>query len=109
MHNRLISWGSTFDTLASCLSSIKSACTSTPMTISAPIALATSTGKLFSTPPSTSTMLSTRTGVNAPGMAMLARMARTRLPCVITTSFRLTMSAATQAKGIGNSVKSSES
>jgi len=41
---------------------------------------ATSIGRLFAMPPSTSRRPSISTGATAPGMAMLARIARERLP-----------------------------
>ena len=47
----------------------------TPITISAPISRATSTGKLFFNPPSTSTISPILTGENAAGIAIEARIA----------------------------------
>ena len=82
---------------------------STPMVISAPIFFATSTGKLLDIPPSTNNMLSNVTGAKAPGIAMLARIAKGNTPLSITTSAPSTMFAATQAKGIGKSLKEMES
>ena len=46
------------------------------------------------------------TGAKTPGMAMLARMAVGKLPPRKTTSLPVTMSVATQAKGMGMSLKS---
>ena len=49
------------------------------------------------------------TGVNTPGMAMLARMAVDRLPPRKSYSVLSTMLEATQANGMGRSAKSMES
>ena len=109
MQRRLMICGITPETDSSLSSFIKSACTSTPITISAPNSRATSVGKLFNIPPSTSTRSPVLTGVNTPGIAMLARIACTRFPPFITISSRWNISAATQANGIGNCRKSRES
>ena len=82
---------------------------STPITISAPNSLATSTGKLSTTPPSTYTTESMVTGVNAVGIAIEARMQVGRFPLVNTFFSPLMASVPTQAKGTGISSKCSVS
>ena len=54
-------------------------------------------------------MLSCRTGVNTPGIAILARMAVESIPSWNTICSPLTTLAATQAKGMGSLLKSMES
>ncbi len=78
---RLTSWPSTpiADVMSSRLSS--GVWMLTAMTTSAPhAARATSIGRLFDTPPSTSIRPSISTGVTPPGIAMLARIARASGP-----------------------------
>lgn len=76
------------------------------ITTSAPIARTTSTGTLFETPPSTSSLPSSSTGEKTVGIAMLARMARARSPSLSTTISPLAMSVATMRNGIGSRSKS---
>ena len=99
-------WGNDFKSLAV---TFFVEVTSTPMMMSAPISLSTSAGKLFTKPPSTSTLSPMVTGENTPGMAILARMAVGMLPLRSTTSWPEIMSVATQAKGMGKSLKSMSS
>ena len=80
--------------------------TSTPMMMSAPISFSTSAGKLFTKPPSTNNLSPIATGENRPGMDMLARIAVGTLPLRSTTSSPVIISVATQAKGMGRSLKS---
>ncbi len=80
--------------------------TSTPTTTSAPIRATSWTGKLRPSIPSTSRRSPISTGVKAEGMAMLARSASERSPWSSTTVSPVTMSVATQTKGIGNEEKS---
>ena len=67
----------------------------TTMTTSAQRWRATSTGMLRTMPPSERICLPTMTGANAPGMAMLARIAVAMSPLSSTTIWPLTMSVAT--------------
>ncbi|MNU62679.1 hypothetical protein D3C71_519130 [compost metagenome] len=79
---------------------------STAMTISAPMLRTTSTGRLLVKPPSTSKWLPCCTAANAPGTAILARIAVARSPLAITTSLPLPISVAIALNGIGNLSKS---
>ena len=76
------------------------------MTTSAHSLRATSTGMLRTMPPSASTLPSCTTGENAPGIAMLARIAVARSPLSSTTISPVTMSVATARNGIGSPSKS---
>ncbi len=76
------------------------------MTTSAQVSRAMSTGMLRTIPPSARMYLSTVTGANAPGIAMLARMAVARSPLLSTTIWPETMSVATALNGIGSWSKS---
>ena len=60
-------------------------------------------------PPSTNTILSSLTGVNTPGMAMLARIAVESTPSWNTILLPFTMFSDTQAKGMGSLLKLIES
>ena len=80
---------------------------STQIITSAPISFATSTGRLFKAPPSTSIFPFHSTGANTPGIDMLARIANGNEPDENTTSLPSTRSTATQRKGIGRLEKSS--
>jgi hypothetical protein len=77
----------------------------TAMTMSAPIARATSTGRLRTRPPSTSSRLPTRTGAMPPGTDIDARIAVIRLPSFSSTISPVPRSVAIARKGIGNSSK----
>ena len=74
----------------------------TAITMSAPIARATSTGRLSVSPPSTSSMPPTCAGAIAAGTDMLARIACASSPSSITTAFPVTRSVATARNGIGS-------
>ena len=74
----------------------------TTMTTSAHISRATSTGMFRTMPPSERTMSFRGTGENAPGIAMLARIAVARSPSFNTTMSPVTMSVATARNGIGS-------
>ena len=78
----------------------------TAMTTSAPMARATSTGRLRVSPPSTSILPSICTGATAPGTDMLARIAVARSPGLKTTIWPVTTSVAMARKGIGSLSKS---
>ncbi len=78
----------------------------TAMTMSAPISRATSTGRLFTRPPSTSIMPSNSAGAMIPGTDMLARIASARSPLSNTFGLPVTRSVATARKGIGSVLKS---
>ena len=78
----------------------------TTMTTSAHVSRAMSTGMLRTIPPSARMYLSRVTGANAPGIAMLARMAVARSPLFRTTMSPVTMSVATARYGIGSRSKS---
>ena len=80
--------------------------TVTPITMSAPISLHTSTGKLSCIPPSISTLSPILTGAKTPGMAIDARMHCGSTPWRKLTCSPVTISVATQAKGMGNLSKS---
>ena len=82
---------------------------SMPMTTSAPICRARSTGKLLRMPPSTRTMPFVRTGAKRPGMDIVERIAVPMLPLCHTFALPETTSVATQANGIGRRRKSVES
>ena len=88
---------------------LSGSCTLSPITTSAPIFRATSTGKLLLIPPSTNTISPFRIGVKAPGIAILARIASISEPLWYTYSASPIISVETQAKGIGNLLKSIES
>ena len=77
----------------------------TTISTSAPIARATSTGTLFTRPPSPSTRPSISVGENTPGTLMLERSASAKSPSERITGWPLSMSVATARKGIGNSSK----
>jgi hypothetical protein len=79
---------------------------STAMMTSAPRSRATSTGRFFETPPSTSRRSSSWTGEKMPGIAMLARSARARLPSARITASPVFASVATARNGIASSSKS---
>ena len=78
----------------------------TTMTMSAQVSRAMSTGMLRTIPPSARMYLSTATGANAPGIAMLARIAVARSPLFRTTISPVTMSVAMARYGIGSWSKS---
>ena len=78
----------------------------TTITTSAQVSRAMSTGMLRTIPPSARMYLSRVTGANAPGIAMLARMAVARSPLFRTTMSPVTMSVATARYGIGSWSKS---
>jgi hypothetical protein len=78
----------------------------TAMTISAPIARAMSTGRLFVSPPSTSSLSPISAGAIAPGTDMLARMTDASSPSLNTTARPVTRSVATARYGIGSWSKS---
>ena len=61
-----------------------------------------SAGKLLRTPPSTSTMRPVRTGSNRPGIDIVERIAVVMDPLPQFFALELTMSPATQTKGIGS-------
>ena len=65
------------------------------MTMSAPIARATSTGRLSVSPPSTSSWPSISAGAIAPGTDMLARIADASSPSLKTTALPVIRSVAT--------------
>ena len=88
-----------------CWSVAVSAPTLTAMTVSAPIFLVTSAGMLLSAPPSTSSQSSKLTGVNTPGMAIVARIACASEPLPSTTASACFRSVATQRNGVGRSSK----
>ena len=73
------------------------------------MALATSTGRLLTSPPSSMSRESRLTGLNAPGMAMLARIDIDRLPEASTAVLPVLMSQATARYGMGRWLKSMES
>ena len=77
----------------------------TAMMRSTPIARATSTGRLSTSPPSPRMRPSTSIGANRPGTDMLARSACARSPSRKTTASPLSMSVATARKGIGRPSK----
>ena len=79
--------------------------TSTAITMSTPMLLATSTGRFSTTPPSTSRRPSTSTGANTPGADMLARIAEVRSPPASTMRAPVSRSAATARYGVGSSSK----
>ena len=70
--------------------------------MSAPIARATSTGRLSVRPPSTSSMSPICAGAITPGTDMLARITRGRSPSSNTTARPVTRSVATARYGIGS-------
>jgi len=74
----------------------------TAMTMSAPIALTTSTGRLLTNPPSPRMRPSISMGANMPGTDMLARIALYSSPRSKTISLPVTMSVATARKGRGS-------
>jgi len=74
----------------------------TTMTRSAHNSRATSMGMFRTSPPSLRMYGSMITGANAPGIAMLARIAVARSPSLSTTIWPVTMSVATARYGIGN-------
>jgi hypothetical protein len=69
--------------------------TLTAMTMSAPIARATSTGRLLTSMPSTSSRPPISAGAIAPGTDMLARIADASSPSLKTTAVPVTRSVAT--------------
>ena len=71
----------------------------TTMTTSAHMSRPTSTGMLWTMPPSDRTYWSVSTGANAPGIAMPARMAVARSPLPSTTMLPVGMSVATARQG----------
>ena len=75
----------------------------TAMTTSAPIARATSIGKLLVSPPSTSILPSNSAGAIAPGTDMLARITFASSPSANTTTLPVTRSVATARKGMPSS------
>ena len=79
--------------------------TSTANTTSAPICLATSTGRFIDTPPSTSNWPSIATGVSAAGIDMLARSERGRSPEPSTTGLPVARSVAIARNGTARSSK----
>ena len=79
--------------------------TSTAITMSTPMPLATSTGRFSTMPPSTSRRPSTSTGANTPGADMLARIAAVRSPPASTMRAPVSRSAATARNGVGSSSK----
>ena len=81
-------------------------CTSTPITISAPIFITSSTGKLLTIPPSANNLPSISIGVNIVGIAILALNASAIFPLSRTTASPVSRSVAIQTKGIGNFLKS---
>ena len=83
----------------------RSAPTLTATTICAPIFLVTSAGMLLRAPPSTSSQFSKFTGVNTPGMAIVARIAWASEPLPRTTASAFLRSVATQRNGVGRSSK----
>ncbi len=80
---------------------------STTITTSTPIARATSTGRLSTSPPSPRMWPSTSVGANTPGTLMLERSATARSPCERITGLPVSMSVATARNGIGRRSKSS--
>ncbi|PMQ13965.1 hypothetical protein JaAD80_21370 [Janthinobacterium sp. AD80] len=76
--------------------------TLTAMTMSAPMARAMSTGRLRTSPPSTTRRLFTRTGENTPGTASEARIDRNSGVSTSSTSSPLTRSEATERNGNGS-------
>ena len=74
----------------------------TAITMSAPIARTTSTGKLLTSPPSTNNRPSISTGANAAGTLMLARITAESSPRSNTTASPVTKSVATARNGIGS-------
>ena len=103
------SWSSTMVADLSASFSLHPVLKSTQMITSAPISFTTSTGRLFSAPPSTSNIPFHSTGAKAPGMDMLARMASGSEPESSTTSFPSTTSTVTHLNGMGSSEKLSMS
>ena len=77
----------------------------TAITTSAPMRRATSTGRLFTSPPSPSTRPSTSSGENTAGTDMLARSAAARSPWSSTTAWPVSMSVATARNGVGRPSK----
>ncbi len=65
----------------------------------------TSTGRVLRMPPSSSSRGPSSTGAKAPGKAVVARRAVTRLPRSITTSWPLSMSVAVTTRGTASSSK----
>jgi hypothetical protein len=78
----------------------------TAITTSAPRDRATSTGRLRTTPPSTSNRPSMVTGFTTAGTAMLARIASARLPLPMTTISAVARSVAMARKRMGSASKS---
>ncbi len=74
---------------------------STAITTFAPICRAVSTGRLLTSPPSTSARPLISAGANRPGMAMLARIASGSEPWSSTTIWPVCRSVATARYGIG--------
>ena len=81
-------------------------CTSTPITISAPIFITSSTGKLLIIPPSASNLPSISIGVKTVGIAILALKASEIFPLSSTTASPVSRSVAIHTNGIGNFLKS---
>ena len=77
----------------------------TAMITSAPMRRATSTGRLFTRPPSPRIWPSISSGANTPGTDMLARMAAARSPWSSTTALPVSMSVATARNGVGSPSK----
>ena len=75
----------------------------TAITMSAPIARATFTGRLSVSPPSTSSLPSISTGSISPGTDMLARITFASSPWLNTTGLPVTRSVATARNGICSS------
>ncbi len=78
----------------------------TAMMTSAQSLRASSIGRLFAMPPSTSSRPSISTGAIAPGTDMLARIAWARLPWSSATASPVSMSVAIATKGMGSLRKS---
>ena len=77
----------------------------TAITTSTPRLRATSTGRLFTSPPSPRMRPFHSSGANTPGTDMLARSAAARSPESSTTGWPLSMSVATARKGMGSALK----
>ena len=75
----------------------------------APMLCATSTGRLSINPPSAKMCPSQRTGLKIPGNDIVDRNATDSEPCRNTNCFDVIRSVATQANGIGRSLKLSTS
>ena len=97
----LIIWSVMPNAVASRSSSESGVPTFTAMMMSAPMRRAMSMGRLLTSPPSTNSLVSTRSGANNPGTDIDARTADTRGAEPISTSVPDFRSVATALKGTG--------